>query len=286
MSITAIEERRLNPLLGELATRITVESVASIDSTNSELLRRASVKKNIANTLLVADVQTQGRGRRGRRWFSEQGKSLIFSLLWNLPGANISGLSLLVGLSLAEGLDKFLSTDDKQSLALKWPNDLLLARHSGDSGKLAGVLVELPGSVKDGNTPVIIGVGLNLYPPPRFASRQGSQAAASLEELFDILPEIHQLLAGLIIALVQRLDVYAYSGFAPFITAWQERHLWQGRELNLFDQTGMQGEQETIPTLLANGHCVGVDQDGALLLDTSTGRQRFLAGDTGLREIA
>ena len=109
----------------------TVEVVPSIDSTSSELMRRAR-DGLVDPVLLVTEEQTAGRGRMGKGWHSRPGQSLTFSLALPLAPADWSGLSLAVGVSLAESLHP--------DVRLKWPNDLWLQER-----KLGGILVETAG---------------------------------------------------------------------------------------------------------------------------------------------
>ncbi len=120
-----VDPVRLKPLLGPLAGRFDVDGLGLCDSTSSELLRRAEAGAP-GGTVVVADEQTAGRGRRGRAWLSSAADSLTFSLLWRFPGpaGRLAGLSLAVGVALAEGLERLGAT----GVRLKWPNDVLLAQ--------------------------------------------------------------------------------------------------------------------------------------------------------------
>ena len=149
----------LKSRLGLLAGRFDVDAVDTCDSTSSELLRRAE-QGAPAGAVVVADRQTAGRGRRGRTWLSVPGESLTFSLLWRFacPSGGLAGLSLAVGVALAQGLEAL----GAGGICLKWPNDVLL-RCGDDFAKLAGVLVELASDAQ--GTQAVIGIGLNLRPP-------------------------------------------------------------------------------------------------------------------------
>ena len=116
-----------------------VDALALCDSTSSELMRRAE-RGAPAGSVIVADEQSAGRGRRGRQWLSAPAASLTFSLLWRFsgPATMLSGLSLAVGVGLTRGLESL----GAQSVCLKWPNDVLVLR-GHDYAKLAGILVDL-----------------------------------------------------------------------------------------------------------------------------------------------
>lgn len=256
-----LEPARLLPLLGDCAGRFDVDALDSIDSTNSELGRRAEQGAG-SGTVIVADVQTAGRGRRGRTWLSRPEDSLTFSLLWRFKGpfTRLSGLSLAVGVALARALEGFGAP-----IALKWPNDLLLRRADGDA-KLGGILLELGHDSR--GIQAIIGIGLNLRRP------QGElpQPAAGLDEALLALPERHELFAALLRELAATLDDFTVDGFKGQKMAWQQRHAWQDQPVRLSDE-GLQRD----------GLCLGVDDDGALLLQTEAGIETVLAGDVSLR---
>ena len=144
----------------------SVEVVADIDSTNAELMRRARAP-DLPPTLLVAEHQQAGRGRLGRTWHSAPGESLMMSLGLTLQPAAWTGLSLVVGVVLAEVLDPNLQL----GIGLKWPNDVWAMPRQGQAGprKLAGILIE---TVLQGREPgrVVIGIGLNVRTPDPLAA--------------------------------------------------------------------------------------------------------------------
>ncbi|HEX6733743.1 MAG TPA: biotin--[acetyl-CoA-carboxylase] ligase, partial [Azonexus sp.] len=149
----------LKARLGPLAGRFDVDALDTCDSTSSELMRRADAGAP-AGTVIVADRQEAGRGRRGRSWLSSPERSLTFSVLWRFTGspARLGGLSLAVGVALAQALESL----GARGVGLKWPNDVLLSTAS-DQAKLAGVLVEVVSDRRGCQT--VIGIGLNLGQP-------------------------------------------------------------------------------------------------------------------------
>mgnify|MGYP002135186708 CR=1 FL=1 len=153
----------------------TVEVLPTIDSTNTELMRRAR-NGQCEPTLLVAEQQTAGRGRLGRVWQSDVGASLMMSLGLPLAPQDWSGLSLAVGVSVAESLQPVLpplGANQPARVGLKWPNDLWLGGAAGDR-KLGGILVETASFVApqavapQTNTStaryVVVGIGINVLP--------------------------------------------------------------------------------------------------------------------------
>lgn len=258
-----IDPALLESTLGPPAGRFTIIALDACDSTSSELLRRAD-QGAPAGTVVVADRQTAGRGRRGRNWLSAPAASLTFSLLWRFggPPARLSGLSLAVGVALARGLESL----GARGIRLKWPNDVLLAVDD-DFAKLAGILVEL--ATDRLGTLAVIGVGLNLQAP----LDDLLQPATGLDQSLMPLPDRHLVLAAILRELGRVLDAFAVDGFSGAKMDWQQRHAWQGLAVRLVadDGTGV------------DGVCEGVDDDGALLLATAAGVRRILSGDVSLR---
>ncbi len=155
----------------------TVEVLPRIDSTNTELMRRARAGQT-EPILLIAEDQTAGKGRQGRPWSDAPGSGLMCSLALPLAPRDWSGLSLAVGVAMAQALQP---TDPNAALriGLKWPNDLWLT----DDRKLGGILIEtanLP-QARRGERYVIIGMGVNIQ--PRRPPAAGPPAPASLQEL-------------------------------------------------------------------------------------------------------
>lgn len=237
----------------------SVEVLPSIASTNTELMRRGR-EGALAPVLLVAAQQTAGRGRLGRGWTSQAGDSLTFSLGLPLQPQDWSGLSLAVGLSLAEALHP--------EVRLKWPNDLWW-----QARKLGGILVETAGVGAQRWT--VVGVGLNLatpaLPPADPAATLPPQPATGLRALGG--PEAErdagQWLAALVPALAQGLQQFEAQGFAPFVDRFAARDALRGQRVRLSD--GREG--------LADG----VAPDGALRLQTEAGLQWVHSGEVSVR---
>ena len=226
--------------LAPLLPGFSVEVLADIDSTNSELMRRG--REGLQQpVLLVAAQQTAGRGRLGRSWTSQAGDSLTFSLGLPLQPPDWSGLSLAVGLALAEALHA--------EVRLKWPNDLWW-----QSRKLGGILVETTGVGLQRWT--VVGVGVNLATPQLPAADPAApppQPVTGLRALGGAAAErdVGQWLALLAPALVQGLLRFESAGFAPCVDRFMARDALRGQRLRLSD--GREG--------LADG----VAADGALL---------------------
>ncbi len=252
----------------------TAEALPSIDSTNSELMRRFKGAPGIAPrpapTLLVAETQTAGRGRLGRNWYSQRGDSLTFSLGMALEPLDWSGLSLVVGTSIAESLDERLDEglDAGQRLApnilLKWPNDLWIGK-PGLESKLGGILVET--ATLDGHRYVVIGVGINICGATR------STAGIPPGYLQDLFPDLDAPTALLRIVpkLVQNIQAFAQFGFAPFQARFARRDVLSARAVQLSD--GLEGTAH------------GVSENGALLVHTSAGMKEITSSEVSVRPV-
>jgi BirA family biotin operon repressor/biotin-[acetyl-CoA-carboxylase] ligase len=252
----------------------TVEILPQIDSTNSELMRRCRASASAASPpppeaiLLVAEHQSAGRGRLGRSWHSAAGASLTFSLGLPLQPADWSGLSLAVGVSLADSLAPKSQEGDK--LQLKWPNDLWL-----NDCKLGGILVETA-SWGDQRY-VVIGVGLNVMPPAQTfetAAQSGTPpgvAATSLQALWpgvDAPWALHAVAAPLVAAVL----AFEREGFAPFKARFAARDALAGRAVRLSDGT--------------EGSACGVGPQGALRVQTAAGMRDISSQEVSVRPLA
>lgn len=252
----------------------TVEVLPSIDSTNTELMRRARAGQT-EPTLLVAEQQTAGRGRLGRVWQSDVGASLILSLGLPMAPRDWSGLSLAVGVSVAESLQPTLpplEPGQPPRIGLKWPNDLWL---SGDR-KLGGILVETASFVAPqaahpapahgtATRYVVVGIGINVLP------RSGEGMSMPPGCLQDVEPGLDAPAALLRIVppLVAMLQGFEACGFAPVQPRFAARDVLQGRPVTLSDgQTG-------------TAH--GVGEDGALLVHTAQGMQAVTSAEISVR---
>ena len=254
----------LKTRLGNQAGRFDVDALDECDSTNSELLRRAEGGAP-SGSVVVADRQSAGRGRRGRNWLSSPEASLTFSLLWRFSGnaSTLSGLSLAVGVALAQAMENL----GAQGVCLKWPNDVLL-RSGDDFAKLAGILIELSSDRR--GTQAIIGIGLNLAPP----SDDLPQPAAGLSQACPLPLDRHDVLAAILGQLAAVLDDFTVNRFLGLKIKWQRYHAWQDQAVQILGD----GEDPK------RGRCLGVDDDGALLLETATGIERIFSGD-GFRRL-
>jgi BirA family biotin operon repressor/biotin-[acetyl-CoA-carboxylase] ligase len=253
----------------------TIEAVDTIDSTNSELLRRRTPSRGIV--ALFADRQSGGRGRLGRVWSSPPGGNLYLSLARCFDGelARLGGLSLAVGVAVAEALHA-LGAD---AVRLKWPNDVVIDAGDADDAlrKLGGVLIE--GGLQDGRARTVIGIGLNLRMPAAVAAADApaiDQPWTDLQALLGpALPARENVAANLLAALAAALARFDVEGLAPFLPRFAALDVLQGREL-VADLDGR--------TLTGVGD--GLDADGTLRLRTDTGTVALRAGEVRVRRRA
>jgi BirA family transcriptional regulator, biotin operon repressor / biotin---[acetyl-CoA-carboxylase] ligase len=248
--------------LGRRAARFDIDILDQTGSTNTDMLDRAMHGAR-SGSVLVAESQTQGRGRRGRDWHSSPGGALTFSILWRFDqGAGfLSGLSLVIGIALARVLRKHGAAD----VMLKWPNDLLW-RHL----KLAGILIELAGDVM-GPTVAVVGIGINLRLPESVKARI-DQPVVDLVKI-GVAEDRNKLFAEILGELDSMLRKFSVEGFAPFREEWDRLHAYQAKMVRV--RTPDKSEVE--------GRVQGVGDDGALLLDTRSGPRKFYGGELSLR---
>jgi BirA family biotin operon repressor/biotin-[acetyl-CoA-carboxylase] ligase len=255
-----LEEQKIAHYLGGTAQRFTLEVLQYAASSNTLLLQRAASGLP-SGSVVAVELQTAGRGRMGRVWYSGLGDALTFSLLWRFAGGlnTLSGLSLAVGVAIVRALRHF-GIDAAQ---LRWPNDVLLPH-----GKLAGVLIEAQGDVL-GPSAVVIGIGLNCRLPGSALAQHIAQPVSALEEACEKLPSRNYVLAVLLKALAQVLEEFAQTGFAGLRGEWERYHAHQGQPVSL---QKMDGEVIT-------GVACGVNEQGKLQLQTPQGMQRYNSGE-------
>ncbi len=245
--------------LGPAARRFDIDVLPRCASTNAVVLGRAEAGAP-SGTVVIAEEQTAGRGRRGRTWFANPGDSLTFSLLWRFaPGTAPAGLSLAVGVAVARALQAIGAGE----AALKWPNDILKKGR-----KLGGILVEL---VADAPHSAIIGIGVNLRIPAGMPEDVRATSAAIGAP--GVAVDANQVLAALLGELLVTLDSFAAGGFAAIRADWLARHAFQDTLVRL--------STDFAPPI--EGICRGVDTDGALLLEVDARVERILSGEVSLR---
>ena len=263
-----LDKVAINHYLAEDSSRFRVSIYETVESTNTILLN-VKKEKNFDHQIIdvvVAELQTKGRGRRGRSWLSGLGDSLTFSLSWQFQQgvSALAGLSLVVGVAIIRAF-KLLGIEE---LALKWPNDLLL-----NTSKLGGVLIELQGEVQ-GPSNAVIGIGINLKLSDKIKHRI-DQEIADLYEITQTSIDRNKLLALLLLEIVTVLEIFANEGFSPFKHEWVSYHAYEAREVEVLLPAG----------LIERGIVRGVGDDGSLRLETESVLKYFHCGEISMRKI-
>ena len=253
--------QHLRPEAGELLGELLLPGI--VVSTNTIVMEH--IAQNEARGFVCsAEQQTAGRGRRGRQWVSPYGGNIYMSVAWVFDGgaAALEGLSLAVGVAVVEALESL----GLQGLSLKWPNDVLV-----NGRKLAGILLEMVGDVS-GRCQVVVGLGINVQ-MPEAAGADIDQPWIDIRSLpggADI--ERNRLQAALLNALLPVLAEFQAEGFSAFRQRWIKCDAFAGQSVVM-----MAGDNKVA------GRAAGVDERGALLLETAAGVKAFHGGEVSLR---
>ena len=246
-----------------------LDVLASVDSTNSLLLRRLQKRELSLGAgrvhACLAEQQSAGRGRRGRTWISPFGCNMYLSVLKEFAGGAMSleGLSLSVGLALVRALQEC----GVSGLGLKWPNDILW-----QDRKLAGILLEMNGDVC-GECRVVIGLGLNIHSPGG-PMQAVDQPWVDLRAISPSLPGRNWIVGRVLNHLLGVLQEFEGRGFAPFAEEWRCLDIYRDRPVALRTAAGQ-------PEV--TGLARGVTAQGALKLETAAGIKIFNGGELSLR---
>ncbi len=266
--LTLLDRSRILKHLGAAAAdfRDRLHLLDEVDSTNRRLAELAPQAKSVDGLACLAEMQSGGRGRRGRRWVATPYHNLMLSMGWRFPGgpALVSGLSLAAGLAVLRALEEYGISD----AGLKWPNDVLW-----NGRKLAGLLADVQGEAS-GPTLVILGVGVNAYLSRDDAERI-DQPWVDLREILGESVDRNRLAALMLRHLRSMFQEFAVKGFTPFRETWSSRHLYHDRRVRL-----IQGEREFTGTV------EDIDEHGGLIVRLAKGRQVFHSGEISMRGTA
>jgi BirA family biotin operon repressor/biotin-[acetyl-CoA-carboxylase] ligase len=264
-----------------------VEIHDELGSTND---RAAELARLLASdelpALIVARRQTAGRGRGRNAWWSAEG-ALTFSLLFEpaafgIGSVNWPQLSLATAVALCDVIelrigfgelsraaDCGLRNEDgtpHSRLGIKWPNDVMIG-----GGKVAGILVESPGGRPPAKDRLIIGIGVNVNNSWRLAPPEAGQQGVALCDVVGQPCGLQPLLARALCTLSDRIRQLQIRDPA-LIRAWQQRDLLAGQTVTL-----------SADGRCISGECIEIADDGALVIDTQFGRQRFFSGSVRAR---
>ncbi|MFP3019406.1 MAG: bifunctional biotin--[acetyl-CoA-carboxylase] ligase/biotin operon repressor BirA [Arsenophonus sp.] len=237
---------------------VIVKSV--INSTNQYLLE--CIDQLSSGDVCVAEYQTIGRGRHGRYWASPFGCNLYLSLYWYLEKGAVAtmGLSLVVGIAIAENLNKVNGTNIK----VKWPNDLYL-----NGKKMAGILIEI--KAKTGNAAnIVIGIGINIAMSQNYEN-DIDQKWINLEQN-NIKIERNIIVGQIILALRHELIQFEKYGLIPFIKRWMKLDTFLDKKVKL-----------QIGDHLELGIVKGINEYGAILLDQNGKITSYIGSEISLR---
>jgi len=238
-----------------------IELIPIIDSTNQYLLDRINILDS--GSVCLSEYQIKGRGRRGKEWISPFGSNLYLSMYWRLDAgiAAAMGLSLVVGVAIVEALEQL----NLKGVKLKWPNDLYY-----QDRKLAGILVEMSGQAGSAAN-LVIGMGLNLMMAEK--TEGITQPWASLSEVAG-KQEIdrNQLAITMIQTLNKALLDYELQGMQGFVERWNRLDNFIHRPVRL-----IMGQRDII------GISHGINEQGAVLLETENGLETYIGGEISLR---
>ncbi len=253
-------EAEIAPLLatGELGRKI--HSYAELTSTNDEAHRLAEAGA-LHGEVVIADVQTAGRGRRGRSWVAPAGKALTMSVVLrpSLPPARAPEITLVAAVAVAEAAREL----GAPSARIKWPNDVECRGR-----KLAGLLTELRAE-PDRIRHAVLGLGFNISLEMHdFPEELRHTATSLLAESGERSPR-PLVCARLLEHLEEWLSLHETEGFGPVRDRWRELSSTLGHRVRI---TGEGAPLE--------GDAVDLDEDGALLVRGPQGDSvRVVAGD-------
>lgn len=245
----------------KLSTSLTLIELNSIDSTNTWALNACRKADLRCPFVVIAHQQTNGYGRLGRVWHSEQGKSICFSLVTHFDTPLPGWVGLAVGIQIHQHLVEL----GLPGLAIKWPNDILIHQE-----KLAGVLCQTTHAKGSGY--LVSGIGINLHPVKSadFASSALSDYGVSLTRKQRV--DWVYSMAQNICVVLEQLQNHDFSMFKNYFNQFDA---FAGQQVELF-QDGLQ---------IAQGKALGVSDHGAYCVETTSGIEFFVNADVSLRVL-
>lgn len=229
------------------------------------LLRESGSQPLPAGTAVIAEMQTAGRGRRGKTWLSPFGANLYMSMYWPLrDGLNGAlGLSVMLGIQLA----RMMQDQGIADVSVKWPNDVYIG-----GAKVAGILIELEGQpMSEGHA--LIGIGLNLSMPARYKTTI-DQPYTDIQSHLDKPLVRHQWAAQLINYCRAGLQSFESNGIAEYLEDWVKLDHFYKQPVRV-----LLGSHEQ------RGVAEGVDENGALLVRQDGVVKRYFGGEISIRAV-
>ncbi|MCY4313655.1 MAG: biotin--[acetyl-CoA-carboxylase] ligase [Gammaproteobacteria bacterium] len=225
-----------------------------VDSTNVWMLKQPEID----GLCCITSHQVEGKGRQGRKWSDVRGGSILMSMGWEVDAGHCPGVSLVAGLAVI----KSLKEQGIKGVQLKWPNDILF-----DAGKLGGILVEKTG------TSMVVGLGLNY--------RLKDSSMSGIEQPWTDIASISatcdadELLSAILRNMGEMITDCIARGFKGYADYWNSLDAFRGclTEVRMGQETIVGVEQ-------------GVNETGALLIESGEGVQTIHTGDVSLRRRA
>ncbi len=253
-----------NPLLQPL-TNLPIGEVkyySSTGSTNDDAL--AWMEQEAPDlSIVVADEQTSGRGRLDRKWVTEHGSALAFTIILRLRPEEIPYsqlISPLAGIAVASAIEHLLHLPAQ----IKWPNDVLI-----HGKKVSGILVE-SNWVADKLAGVVVGIGVNIQPNSIPPAEMLNFPAACLDDFTLTRTSRADLLAEIVRQFIHWRTQLAFETFYKY---WNEHLAFVGQGVFISGNLSQP----------ISGILMGVDRNGELVLETSEGVQIIQVGDVHLR---
>lgn len=264
--VEILNENKVSQEMGELSQFINLEFFNVIESTNTYLLKESENKPHA--TVVLSNIQTKGKGRRGRSWQSKLGESLTMSILWKfgVGASRLSGLSLVIGIALKRAMDKL----NIPNIFLKWPNDLML-KNDENLFKIGGVLIELKGDMES-RCSAIIGIGIN-YEASNSLLKKIDQPAAGIKNLLspDVSP--NHLVCVFIKEVFSILSNFEENDFSYFKEEWIKYNAHHNNDIKL---TKPNGE-------LVFGKIIDLKENGSIIFENNKGeKETILTAEIGL----
>ncbi|MBT3426181.1 MAG: biotin--[acetyl-CoA-carboxylase] ligase [Gammaproteobacteria bacterium] len=255
--LSLLDRRQIEDLVGP---DVSLQLFWEVDSTNRQVMDCLRPDQTL---VCAAELQTAGRGRRGKHWVSPFARNIYLSVGKVLPVrmAELGGLSLAIGIEIAQ----LLQDQGCLSLGLKWPNDLLTPE-----GKLGGILVEL-GAPGPNGIPVCVGIGLNVVKQLR-GYNSVEQPVAFLSDYISVNRSV--LVAEMSQKIIAAMENHSPEAMSRYQSLWKRFNLFDGRRVQVSAVGGV-----------IEGVDAGIDLQGHLVLKTADGIEYCNAGEVSVRPL-
>jgi BirA family transcriptional regulator, biotin operon repressor / biotin---[acetyl-CoA-carboxylase] ligase len=237
------------------------DTVSSTQDIAAEMARAGAAE----GTLVIAEMQEKGRGRKGRSWVSlpEGGIYLSLILRPNLMPSQVAQIPLIAGVALTKAIRETVLLQP----VIKWPNDIIIGKK-----KVGGILTEMSSEI-DAVNYVVLGIGLNVNMPASLLNKDISDIATSLIDECGVYISRTKLVQSFLIEFEQIYIKYLTFGFSSVRDEWKTFNNTIGSQVKITDSgTDIKGE------------AIDIDNDGFLLVRKETGDiRRIISGDVSLR---